>query len=171
MEIQSVILSDVERKNMSNISANIVDGTVSAGVSATYQSENNVGTDALGKDAFLELLVTQMQYQDPLEPTDNTKMISELAQFSSLEAMQNVTTNLNNSQALSIVGKNVIMEVGKSSNASTTSTVAGYVEYVKMVEGKAQLSIGGELYDYEDLDMVIDDDYLASQLNKDSSDE
>lgn len=47
----------------------------------------------LGKDAFLQLLVLQMQNQDPLNPLDNTEMVSQLAQFSALEAQ----TNLNDS--------------------------------------------------------------------------
>ncbi len=47
----------------------------------------------LGKDAFLQLLVLQMQSQDPLNPMDNTEMVSQLAQFSALEAQ----TNLNES--------------------------------------------------------------------------
>lgn len=47
----------------------------------------------LGKDAFLQLLVLQMQSQDPMNPMDNTEMVSQLAQFSALEAQ----TNLNES--------------------------------------------------------------------------
>ena len=46
--------------------------------------------DALDKDAFLQLLVTQMQYQDPLDPQDNSEYVAQLAQFSSLEQMTNV---------------------------------------------------------------------------------
>ncbi|MBQ9377270.1 MAG: flagellar biosynthesis protein FlgD [Schwartzia sp.] len=46
--------------------------------------------DSLDKDAFLKLLVTQMQYQDPLNPQDNAEYVAQLAQFSSLEQMTNV---------------------------------------------------------------------------------
>jgi flagellar basal-body rod modification protein FlgD len=46
--------------------------------------------DELGRDAFLQLLVMQMQNQDPLEPVDNADMIAQLAQFSSLEQMNNL---------------------------------------------------------------------------------
>ena len=48
----------------------------------------------LGKDAFLQLLVTQMQYQDPLDPQDNSEYLSQLAQFSALEQMTNVADSL-----------------------------------------------------------------------------
>ena len=49
---------------------------------------------ALGKDAFLQLLVTQMRYQDPLNPQDNAEYLSQLAQFSALEQMTNVSKGL-----------------------------------------------------------------------------
>ena len=67
---------------------NIVDGKVQSTYTDTYQKENTVGTSALGKDAFLQLLVTQLQYQDPLSPQSNEEFVSQLAQFSSLEEMQ-----------------------------------------------------------------------------------
>lgn len=57
-----------------------------ASITTPQQSE-------LGKDAFLQLLVLQMQSQDPLNPMDNTEMVTQLAQFSALEAQ----TNLNES--------------------------------------------------------------------------
>ena len=50
----------------------------------------------LGKDAFLQLLVTQMKYQDPLDPQDNGEYLAQLAQFSALEQMTNVSEGLSN---------------------------------------------------------------------------
>jgi flagellar hook assembly protein FlgD len=46
------------------------------------------------KETFLKLLVTQIQNQDPLNPTDSTQFVTQLAQFSELEQMTNVNTNL-----------------------------------------------------------------------------
>lgn len=46
--------------------------------------------EALGKDVFLQLLVTQLQHQDPLDPQDNSEFLAQLAQFSSLESLQTI---------------------------------------------------------------------------------
>ena len=72
-------------------------------------------TDVLGKDDFLQLLVTQLQNQDPLNPMDSTEFTAQLAQFSSLEQLYNVNDNLNglganqltmnNTQTISMIGK------------------------------------------------------------------
>jgi flagellar basal-body rod modification protein FlgD len=53
------------------------------------------GTDALGKDAFMKLLLIQMKHQDPLDPLDNQDMLAQMAQFSSLEQMSNLNKNFN----------------------------------------------------------------------------
>ena len=137
----------------------VENGKVETNWTETYQKEDTKGTNKLGKDAFLQLLVTQLQHQDP----------TQLAQFSSLEALQNLSSSMSNNQALTLVGKPVVMEVGKSDGLSETRTVAGYVEYVKMVDGKAMLSIKGELYKFDDLEEVIDDDYLKAIVDSGNS--
>jgi len=61
-----------------------------SGTSGTKKNDMN----ALGQDAFLNLLVTQMQHQDPTEPMDNSAFIAQLAQFSSLEQLQQMNQSL-----------------------------------------------------------------------------
>ncbi len=139
----------------------VENGKVETNYTETYQKEDTKGTSALGKDAFLQLLVTQLQHQDPLAPQDNSEFVAQLAQFSSLEELQNLTSSMSNSQALNLVGKYVIVEVGKSEGLSQTTTVSGYVDYVQMVDGKAMLSIEDNLYKYDDLDSVADDYYIG----------
>lgn len=149
----------------------VVDGQVNTNYTETKKTENKKGTTNLGKDEFLQLLVKQLEYQDPLSPQSNEDFISQLAQFSSLEQMQAMTKSLSNSQALSLVDKIVIVEVGKSTNAAQTTTVAGKVQYVQMVDGKAYLSINDQLYSYDDFDSVISEEYLKKLIgNKDNTD-
>ena len=61
-----------------------------AALLAVQEQETTTPGGALGKDEFLNLLVTQLSNQDPLDPMDSTESIAQLAQFSALEQMQNV---------------------------------------------------------------------------------
>ncbi|MEG1042248.1 flagellar hook assembly protein FlgD [Pseudomonas sp. NUPR-001] len=83
----------------------------------------NAGS-ALGKDAFLQLLVTQMKNQNPLDPQENGEFVAQLAQFSSLESMQTLNESVATIggaflssialQASSLVGRNVVVETDKA---------------------------------------------------------
>lgn len=55
-------------------------------------------SDSLDKDAFLNLLVTQLKNQDPLNPMEDKEFIAQMAQFSSLEQMKNMNENLNSTK-------------------------------------------------------------------------
>ena len=145
--------------------AQIVDGKVVAETSPTYEKRSK--GDSLDKQAFLQLLVAQMQYQDPLEPMDNTEYISQLAQFSALEAMQNVDQTLTNQNAFNLVGKQVIMSVG-SEDGSTTAEIAGKVDFVQIIDGKAYVSIEDKMYSIDDLEYVVSDDYLNKIVDEGS---
>ncbi len=83
-----------------------------------YGNDYNTGAmSPMGRDQFMHLLITQLQYQDPLSPLSNHEFVAQLAQFSSLEQMQYVNANLqvlqmyeasiNNSQAVNLIGKYV----------------------------------------------------------------
>ena len=72
-------------------SLNTTNGVVNSTIKTTTTTQAG---GELGKESFLKLLVTQMQYQDPLDPQDNAEYIAQLAQFSSLEQMTNVNSTL-----------------------------------------------------------------------------
>ena len=75
------------------------------------------GNSELGQDAFLQLLVTQLQQQDPLDPQDNEAFVAQLAQFSSLEQLTNANSaleslylamsSMNNASMTQLLGKEV----------------------------------------------------------------
>jgi flagellar basal-body rod modification protein FlgD len=72
-----------------------IDQTTQAagGIDPTASPTRTV-TNALGRDAFLSLLVTQLQHQDPLEPQANGEFIAQLAQFSSLENLEQISQDI-----------------------------------------------------------------------------
>lgn len=143
------------------LSAPIINGQVVTETTPSNTSKDMTGKSELGKDAFLQLLVAQMENQDPLEPTSDTEYIAQLAQFSSLEQMQNLNQSLANQNAFGMVGKNVIVAVG-SSEGKVVEEIAGRVQYVTVENGKTYLSINDVLYNSEDLQTVIDDKYLQA---------
>ena len=123
-------------------------------------SKKKTGNDSLDKDAFLQLLVAQMKYQDPLEPTSNTEYISQYATFSELEQMQNMSASMDLFRASSLVGQTVLLKVADSSGR--TINIQGNVDYVVYEKNKAYLSVNGELYSMDDLDTVADPTYLEA---------
>jgi len=131
--------------------------TATSSTDTSKKSKNN----ELGKDAFLQLLVTQMKYQDPLNPNTDTEYIAQLATFSQLEQLQNLGTISNNSLAFGLVGKDVVVKT--ESTSGNTSYVQGRVDYVLMSGNKAMLSINGNLYSIDQLDSVISSQYIFEQ--------
>ena len=127
-------------------------------VEDTTQSTKKDNKNTADKEMFLKLLVAEMQYQDPLEPTSNTDYVKELASFSEIEAVQAVQAQMTTIQANSLVGKYVILlTTGASGNQEY---VSGKVDYVMTdEEGKMFLSVNEKLYSIDELDSVCDDLY------------
>ncbi len=125
--------------------------------SSLSNSSNSSTGNSVDKDSFLQLLVAQMQYQDPLEPTSNTEYISQYAQFSQVEALDNMSTNMDMIRASGLVGQQVYIKT--TSSSGETNYVEGKVDYVVYENGKPYLSINESLYSMDDLDTVVDSDY------------
>jgi len=142
-----------------SLAAAVKDGIIQETKTTVKSSVKQVSGGALDKEAFLQLLVAQMKYQDPLEPTSNTEYIAQLATFSELEEMQNLSSSMSVQQASGLVGENVIVR-SVSDTTGETSYVSGKVDFTVIENGKAYLSIGGSLYAIENLDTVIDEEYL-----------
>ena len=128
-------------------------------------SENLAKTDTstassneVNSDTFLQLLVAEMQNQDPLEPTENTEWVSQYATFTQVEQIGEITDAVSDSKIYSLVGKTVIMV----DNSSSTGYVTGQVDYVTMEDGELKLNVGGTNYSVDDIDSVVDNEYLAA---------
>jgi len=86
--------------------------------SAASRQSTRTPKNQLDKDAFVTLLAAQLQYQDPLSGADNTQYIAQMAQFSSLEQMQNLNSSMSDliyfqylQFGSQLVGKNVVLNV------------------------------------------------------------
>ncbi len=114
-------------------------------------SDNRLSTEtiqqetSLDKDAFLKLMLQQMKYQDPLQPMDNEAMLSQMAQFSSLEQMSNINKNLeqsNASQSLMdathLLGKEITVQYNNE-------TVSGTVKAVNVSSGGPLLTLDNNI--------------------------
>ncbi len=112
----------------------------------TSGTQNLVSNEMLGKEDFLKLLVAQLRYQDPLEPMEDQEFVAQLAQFSSLEQLQNMNDSLsqnvewdmvmsqtiNNTMATSLIGKEVVagsnsVGLGDDGSAEIVFKAADYV--------------------------------------------
>lgn len=132
-------------------------GTLSAGLTAGAGTAGRSprGTGELGKDDFLQLLVAQLRFQDPMQPISDHSFIAQLAQFSSLEQ----TSNLNNEfrdlrqtmeagqqqslalQALALIG----MQATVLDQDGTTHS--GNVDAVRLLGTTILLNLAGQEFD------------------------
>lgn len=122
------------------------------------QSEKVVNTrnpGELGKNEFLQLLITQVQHQDPLEPLSDTDFIAQMAQFSALEQMQNLNNSFAMTKAFGMIGRYV---VGQMTDTETgkTNYISGVVESVRVKGSKVYLLVDGQELDIDKVTDVTD---------------
>ena len=128
--------------NNQNGNTNALSQTATTGSNATS------GSQGLGQNDFLQLLVTQLQYQDPTQPMDNQAFIAEMAQFQTLSSMQQIQQqdqSIQNAteatEALALVGKTVQLTDNQG------NTVTGAVSAVSFQNGVPQLVVNDQKYD------------------------
>lgn len=139
---------------------NTINGVKANEVNEASKKANS--KNELGKEAFLQLLVTQMQYQDPLDPQDNSEYLAQLAQFSALEQMTNLNTamgtvtdavnTINTSilvgQASSLIGQEIEWTNDKGDLES------GKVDALKVIDGQPYLIVGEKIVDISTVETI-----------------
>ena len=125
-----------------------------------FNKQNTTNTrtasNELGKDDFLKLLITQLQNQDPTDPMENQDFIAQMAQFSSLEQMTNMSTSfskmasfITSQEATSTLGKTVELNVGDT-------TTRGIVEGATRGENP-QILVNGMYYTLDKIAAIYAD--------------
>jgi len=107
----------------------------------------------LGKDDFLKILITQLSYQDPTEPLEDKEFIAQMAQFSSLEQMTNMSQDfsrlagiLSSGQAVSMLGREVEIVDGNEIISGVVTEVRG--------RDFPQVLVNGKYYDLSKVEKV-----------------
>ena len=128
-----------------------IDGVSTKGANYTKPKEFK---NSLDKDAFLNLLVTQLRYQNPLQPMEDKEFISQMTQFSSLEQAQNTNRVTKLNSAYNMVNKLISATIKDENN--DLKDVVGVVEKVKVDGSNIYLSVKGSDVPYEDVKEVTD---------------
>jgi flagellar basal-body rod modification protein FlgD len=130
--------------------------TVSSTTASTYTTSSTASTDqvtnpdsTLTGDDFLQMLITQLKNQDPLDVTDSNTMIANETALSSVSQLTDLNTNIvslmtmeNTSQAAALVGKTVTV----TTNSTTGATTSGTVSSVKFVDGTPKIVVNDTEY-------------------------
>jgi flagellar basal-body rod modification protein FlgD len=116
----------------------------------------NIG-EPLGKDSFLKLLVTELRHQDPTQPMADKEFIAQMAQFSSLEQMNNIAGDMKSlnlkaksSEAYAMIGKHV-----QAFNPESGRPVEGLVSHVVRRQDDVMLMVNGQEVKMEDVSAVF----------------
>jgi len=99
--------------------------SITGSQTAQQAASTAAATTSLGKDEFLKLLTVQLQHQDPLSPLENGEMLAQLAQFSSLEQLENMNTNLENSLNLNLILTQVLNNTAAAGLVGKTVVASG----------------------------------------------
>jgi len=113
------------------------------------------GSSALGKQDFLKLLIAQLRNQDPMKPMGDREFITQLAQFSSLEALQNLEKKLDGNAGYQAVGQAAVL-IGKRVEATLAdgTSRSGLVSEVHLVSGVPRLIVDGQAVEMNRVTMI-----------------
>ena len=151
----------------SGVSSQIIqNANITAQNRANQETATGSKSTVNSKD-FLFLLTQQLQYQDPMNPMDNSQMLAQEAQFATLEQMEALTSSFSQFssiyQANSLLGQNVEVSVdGKETK--------GAVEYVDFSDKSgASVSIGGKMYPLSSVTKVYPQDVEIDTKEEDTN--
>lgn len=116
------------------------------------KAENNKSNDTLGKDQFLSILVAQLRNQDPMQPMQDKEFIAQMAQFTSVEQLMNMSNELallrqNIGTASSLIGKTITWS--EVDSAGKTVYYDGVVDSIVSDKGTLYATVGDIAIDFD----------------------
>ena len=139
MTVNAATMAAASTSTKSTTSTSSTNGT-------SNKSGSGIGAAAgMGKDDFMLLLMAQLKNQDPMKPMEDKEFITQLAQFSSLEAIEKMTSQMEELtgsqmlvQAATLIGKQV------SAKLASGEVVSGTISQIKMQDGKPIAVVNGK---------------------------
>lgn len=132
---------------------------------STQSTTSVLGGQQLDQDDFLELLVSQMKNQDPLNPDADLDSFTQMAQFTNIEQNKELGATLQRIEANSLIGKNVDLELGGG------DIVQGTVESIRVSAGTPKLIVGGVQFDLNQVVNVLPVTEVADQPDSSAGDQ
>lgn len=153
---------------MSSIQANVTNGQISDSTNAAKRAQSTgtgkeaasakaVNGTSYDKNMFLKLLAAEMQYQDPMSPTQNSQYVSEMATFSQVEATQSVSSSVNGMSTANLVGKYVTI-------GTDNGDVTGIVDYYTKKDDGIYIGVNDKEYKADNITGVKDASYYEAKL-------
>lgn len=134
-----------------------VSGVQSAAASSATASALSGSGTSVNMETFLKLLVAQLQYQDPLNPQSDTEFVSQLAQMTSLEQMQDLNSAFSSVKAYNLVGK-LANAVVTDADTGESKNVCGTIDSIVNKSGTYYAVIGSNVVDISNIQQVFDSD-------------
>ena len=124
------------------------------GVSTTSSSSLTGSNAADLQSSFLTLLVAQLKNQDFMNPVDDTQYVTQLAQISTMQQMEEMAYNAKSSYVASLVGKNV--SAAKFTVSGELKKADGVVEKISLLDGKFVIYVDGEAFSMDEIMEIKD---------------
>jgi flagellar basal-body rod modification protein FlgD len=123
-----------------------MDTSAVSGTSSGSLTQSIAGNQKLGQQEFLKLLITQLTNQNPLSPEDDKEFLAQMAQFSTVEGVNNITSSISQVQAAALIGKSVDSTVVTDGVASK---LTGVVKAVSFQQDGAHLTVNDGKNDHD----------------------
>jgi flagellar basal-body rod modification protein FlgD len=140
-----------ERKVSTSAISSLTSSTSATSTSKTSSTESNSSLDF---EDWINLLATELQYQDPSDPVSSTEYVSQMASLSELSQIENIYSAITNVEAYSMIGKSVTYQTTDASGNTVETT--GTVNAVILSGSNTYLSIGGAAVSLDSVVSVAD---------------
>ncbi len=128
--------------------------TSSTSATSTSKTSSTESNSSLDFEDWINLLATELQYQDPSDPVSSTEYVSQMASLSELSQIENIYSAINNVEAYSMIGKSVTYQTTDASGNTVETT--GTVNAVILSGSNTYLSIGGAAVSLDSVVSVAD---------------